>query len=108
MTVFDVIRNSLLAGLGIQETVKDFLDELVKRGELSESQGAKLLREWSKKAGKTSDQLSKNISEIISKTLLKMNLPTRDDMGKLNKEISSLSARLGKLESIIKESQKNG
>ena len=105
MTVFDVIRNSLLAGLGIQETVKDFLDELVKRGELSESQGAKLLREWSKKAGKTSDQLSKNISEIISKTLLKMNLPTRDDMGKLNKEISSLSARLGKLESIIKESR---
>ena len=55
MTFFDVIRNAMLAGLGIQEMVKEFLDDLVKKGELSESQGAKLLKEWTEKAGKTSD-----------------------------------------------------
>ncbi len=43
MSVFDIIRNSLLAGLGMQEKVREFVDELVKKGELSETQGAKLV-----------------------------------------------------------------
>jgi polyhydroxyalkanoate synthesis regulator phasin len=98
MTLFDVFRNAMLAGLGIQETFKEFLDNLVKKGELSESQGAKILKEWTEKADKTSDQLSKNISELVTKTLDKMNLPTKDDIEKLNKEIQSLSDRIKKLE----------
>jgi polyhydroxyalkanoate synthesis regulator phasin len=103
MTLFDVIRKALLAGLGIQEIVKEFLDDLVKKGELSESQGAKLLKEWTEKAGKTSDQLSRNISELITKTFDKMNLPTKDDIGKLQKEIQSLSDRIKKIEGIKEE-----
>lgn len=106
MTFFDVVRNVILAGFGIQEMVKEFIDELVKKGELSESQGVKLLKEWTEKAGKTSDQLSKNISELVTKTLEKMNLPTKDDIEKLNKEVRSLSDRLGKLEGIKEEGQK--
>ena len=106
MTLFDVIRNAMLAGFGIQEMVKEFLDELVKKGELSESQGAKLLKEWTEKAGKSSEQLSKNISEIITKTFEKMNLPTKDDIERLNKEVQSLSNRIGKLEGVKEEVQK--
>ena len=98
MTFFDVVRNAMLAGFGIQEKVKEFIDELVKKGELSESQGAKLFKEWTEKAGKTSDQLSKNISELVTKALEKMNLPTKDDIEKLNKEIQSLSDRIKKIE----------
>ncbi len=98
MTLFDVVRNAMLAGLGIQETFKEFLDNLVKKGELSESQGAKILKEWTEKADKTSEQLSKNISELVTRTLEKMNLPTKDDIEKLNKEIQSLSDRIKKLE----------
>jgi polyhydroxyalkanoate synthesis regulator phasin len=106
MTVFNLIRNAMLAGFGMQEMVKEFLDNLVKKGELSESQGAKLLKEWTEEAGKTSDQLSKNISEIMTKTLRKMNLPTKDDIEKLNKEIRSLSNRLKKLEGTEEEGRK--
>jgi polyhydroxyalkanoate synthesis regulator phasin len=98
VTLFDLMKNAVLAGLGIQEMIKEFLDELVKKGELSESQGAKLLKEWTEKAGKTSDQLSKNISELMTKTINKMNLPTKDDIEKLQKEIQSLSDRIKKLE----------
>jgi polyhydroxyalkanoate synthesis regulator phasin len=98
VTLFDLMKNAMLAGLGIQEMIKEFLDELVKKGELSESQGAKLLKEWTEKAGKTSDQLSKNISELMTKTINKMNLPTKDDIEKLQKEIQSLSDRIKKLE----------
>jgi len=103
MTFFDVVRNAMLAGFGLQETVKEFIDELVKKGELSKSQGVKLLKVWTEKAGKTSELLNKNISEILTRTLGKMNLPTKEDIEKLRKEIQSLSDRISKIEEIRKE-----
>ncbi len=105
MTVFDAVRKALLAGFGVQEKVKEFIDELVKKGELSESQGAKVVKEWTEKAGKSSEQLSKSLSELVSKTLEKMNLPSKDDIEKLNKKIQSLSARVKRLEGTKEEGQ---
>ncbi len=103
MTVFDVVRNAIMAGFGVQEKVKEFIDELVKKGELSESQGAKLVKEWTEKADKSTSELSKSMSELVSKTLEKMNIPTKDDMEKLNKKIQSLSTRVKKLEGTPEE-----
>jgi poly(hydroxyalkanoate) granule-associated protein len=105
MTVFDVVRNAIMAGFGVQEKVKEFIDELVKKGELSESQGAKLVKEWTEKADKSTSELSKSMSELVSKTLEKMNIPTRDDIEKLNKKIQSLSSRVKKLEGTPEESE---
>jgi polyhydroxyalkanoate synthesis regulator phasin len=106
MTLFDVIRKALLAGFGLQEAVSRFLEDLVKKGELSETQGAKLLKEWSEKAEKSSDLLSLNVSELITKSLKKMNLATRDDVARLNKEVRSLSKRLSKVEELREGPQK--
>lgn len=98
MTVFDVVRNALLAGFGVQEKVKEFVDDLVKKGEVSDSQGAKLIKEWTEKADKSSEEISKTLSDIIKKTLEKMNLPTSDDIDKLSKKLNALTARVKKLE----------
>ena len=103
MTIFDAVRNAILAGFGVQEKVKEFIDELVKKGELSESQGARLVREWSEKADKGSADLNKNFSEIMSKTLEKMNIPTKEEVDRLNKQIQNLSARVRKLEGVAEE-----
>jgi len=105
MTIFETVRSALLAGLGMQEKVKGFIDELVKKGELSESQGAKLIKEWADKAEKGTEGFSKNFSEILTKTLDKMNLPTKDDIEKLNKKIQGLSNRVKKLEGVKEEGQ---
>ncbi|MBI5027024.1 MAG: hypothetical protein HZC12_09935 [Nitrospirae bacterium] len=98
MTVFEIIRRALMAGLGMQEKVKGFVDDLVKKGELSETQGAKLVKEWSERAGKTTEEFTKSLSDIIGKTLEKMNLPAKDDIEKLNRKLQSFSVRLKKLE----------
>jgi len=103
MTFFNAVRNALLAGFGVQEKVSEFINELVKKGELSESQGAKLVREWSEKADKSTEQLTKSLSEIITRTMEKMALPTRDDVEKLSKKVQTLSARVKKLEGIKTE-----
>ncbi len=98
MALFDVVRNALLAGFGVQEKVKEFVDELVKKGELSESQGAKLVKEWSEKVQKNSEDMSKSFNEMIAKTLSKMNLSTKEDIEKLHEKIDSLATRVGKIE----------
>ena len=98
MTFFDMIRNAMLAGLGIQQTVKEFVDELVKKGELSESEAAKLLKEWAEKTGKSSELLSKTISELVAKAMEKMNVPTKKDLEDLEREVRELSGRVEKLE----------
>jgi polyhydroxyalkanoate synthesis regulator phasin len=98
MALFDILRNALLAGFGVQERVKEFIDELVKKGELSESQGAKLVKEWSEKAEKNTDEISKSLNELIEKTLSKMNLPTKSNIDKLDEKMNSLSSRIEKIE----------
>jgi len=96
--MFDLVRNILLAGLGAQEKIKESIDELVKKGELSESQGAKIIKEWTEKANKSSSELRENMSEIISRTLEKMNLPSRDDIENLEKKIENLASRISAIE----------
>ncbi|MEC4686396.1 MAG: phasin family protein [Nitrospirota bacterium] len=108
MTIFDVVRNALLAGFGVQEKIKESIDELVKKGELSETQGAKLVKEWSEKAEKSSDELTKSISDVLAKTLEKMNLPTKENIEDLNKKIKALSTRVKKLEATIEGSEQKG
>jgi len=98
MTLNEIVHKALMAGLGVPEKMKEMVDDLVKKGELSESQGAKLVKEWSDKASKTGEDVTKNITSFIDKTLEKMNIPTRDEVEKLEKKIMALSARVKKLE----------
>jgi len=107
MTFFDAVRTALLAGFGVQEKVAEFINDLVKKGELSESQGAKLVKEWTEKADKSTEQISRSLSDIISRTMEKMAIPTKDDIEKLNKKIRTLSARVKKLEGIKAESTRS-
>lgn len=106
MTMFDLVKNMLLAGLGAQEKIKESIDELVKKGELSESQGAKVIKEWTEKADRSTSEIRGDISEIIPKTLEKMNIPTKEDIENLEKKIQSLSARIELLETTQQESAK--
>ena len=98
MTIFDVVRNAVLAGFGVQEKVREFIDELVKKGELSESQGARLVKEWTEKADKGATDINKNVSDLMSKTLEKMNIPSKEEYERLNRKVQNLSARVRKLE----------
>ena len=99
MAIFEIIRNAMLAGFGMQERMKEFVDDLVKKGELSESQGARLVKEWSDKAEKNTEDMSKSLNEVVSRTLQKMNLSTKEDIQKLHEKMDSLSSRVAKMES---------
>lgn len=98
MTVTEVIKKAMLVGLGAQEKAKEFVDELVKAGELSKSEGATLVKEWVSKAEESSKDMDHKVKDAINAAFEKLNIPTRDDLEKLDRKIQGISARLSKLE----------
>lgn len=106
MTFFEAVRKALLAGFGMQDRVKELIDELVEKGELSRSQGAKLVREWSKRAEKSTIDVSQSLSDIINKTLQKMNIPTKEQFSKLDRKFQNISTRIKRLEESLQDKTK--
>jgi len=107
MSLFDVVQKALLAGLGMQEKVKEFIDELVKKGELSESQGAKLIKEWSEKAETSREEFDRNIKELVNKAVEKVHFPSRREIEELNKRLEALTKRVKRLEESMAEGKAN-
>ena len=98
MNINEIMHRALMAGVGIPEKLKELIDELVEKGELSKSQGARLVKECSEKVTKSGEDLSKGISELISKTLEKMNIPARDEVESIKRKLTALSSKVKKLE----------
>ena len=99
MIVADIIKKALLAGLGAQEKARELVDELVKKGELSQNDAASMVKEWTSKAEETRKEMDQRMKDAIAATLEKLNIPSRDDIANLEKKVQALSARLAKFES---------
>jgi poly(hydroxyalkanoate) granule-associated protein len=98
MIISEVIKRAMLAGLGAQEKAKEFVDELVKAGELSKSEAANLVKEWSSKAEQGTKDMDVKIKDAVAGILEKLHIPSKEDLEKLEKKVQSLNARLKKLE----------
>ncbi len=98
MLIGEVIKKAMLVGLGAQEKAKEFVEELVKAGELSKSEASTLVKEWSAKAEESTKEFDKRVKETVANVLEKLNIPTREDMEKLEKKVQALNSRLKKLE----------
>jgi polyhydroxyalkanoate synthesis regulator phasin len=96
MTLNELVHKMLMAGLGVPEKMKEMVDDLVKRGELSESQGSKLVKEWSDKAAATKDEFEKGVKDLVNKAVEKVNFPTRKEFDELSKKVDALSEMVKK------------
>jgi len=98
MVIAEIIKKAMLVGLGAQEKAKEFVEELVKAGELSKSEASTLVKEWTSKAEESTREFDKRVKETVGNVLEKLNIPSRDDLEKLEKKVQTLNARLKKLE----------
>jgi polyhydroxyalkanoate synthesis regulator phasin len=98
MTFSEIVKKAMLAGLGAQEKAKEFIDELVKAGELSKTEAASLVKEWVSKAEESTRDLDTKVKDAIANAFVKLNIPSRDAIEKLEKKVQNLSAKIDKLE----------
>jgi len=94
MNVADVIKRAMLVA-GSAGKSQEFVDELVRQGTFQE-RGSSLVKEWTSKAMESTGYDLK-VKDTIAGAFEKLNIPTRDDLEKLEKKIQGISARLSNL-----------
>jgi len=50
--MFETVKKAMMVGLGIQEKIKDFVDDLVKKGEVSKEQSGSLFKDLMRRTWK--------------------------------------------------------
>ena len=95
--MFDLIKKTMLTGVGLAAMTKDKVEELAKelteKGEMSEKEGRELVDDLLKKSEQAKKDLEKNVENIVEKVLGKMNLASKEDISKIEKRLKRLEKK---------------
>ena len=102
----DAAHKVLLAGFGIvaitQEEVEKFVAKLVERGEIAEKDGRKMLKDVMERRKQQAEEVRSETEEKVDKRLdemlVRLNVPTRDDIEALSKQIATLTRKVNALQ----------
>jgi len=90
----DFIRKSMLVGMGLatvtREKIEQTIDELIKKGEISEKEGKEAIDELVEKSREVKKELTDKIENIVSDTLKKLNIPSREEFQELKDKVERM------------------
>jgi polyhydroxyalkanoate synthesis regulator phasin len=96
-TLYDTTRLVLLAGIGAvslaQDEINNFVDKLVERGEMAESDARKLVREIRERREKLEQERRQSMREAKTRPAA----ATREDIEALNARIAELTRQIEEL-----------
>lgn len=96
--MFTTLRKAALIGLALTERAKEVADELVKKGEESQSEEAKRLKSFFESAEKGEHELNQKISDLGKRISDNIRFPSRADIDRLEKELADLAAQFRRWE----------
>ncbi len=104
--MFKLGRKMFLGGLGLasltKERANEIAQELIKKGELSQSESKEFVIDIMDKAEKEKDRLIEKIKPEIDKSLEKMNFASKKCVDNLEKKIDELGNKIDQLSKKIK------
>ena len=84
-----------MAGLGLfsltTEKAKSLAKEKIKKGELSEINEAKFVKDLMEKAKEAGSEIDKKVEKAVEKSLKKLNIPTRKDLDEIKRKLDDLA-----------------
>ncbi len=90
----DLIKKTLLAGVGLAlktwDEVEDLVKELVDKGKMSEKDGSKFLKDLQKRYEETQKKLEARVEKTVKEFLKKANVVTSDELKAVKKEVREL------------------
>ncbi|MEW6087516.1 MAG: phasin family protein [bacterium] len=94
----DIVKKLFMAGLGVaaltEEKVSKIVDELVKKGEISEQEGKGAVKSLLSQVEENKKFVEEKIQEQLEQIFKKAKLATQQDIEKLEKRIEKLEAVL--------------
>ena len=101
METQSILKKTLLAGLGVyslsREKAQEYMDDLVKRGELSKDEGSKFVKAMVDKAEEEAAFVKKMIDERVSQMISVIRPSMDDEIKRLEDKIEALSKEVKKL-----------
>ncbi|MBN2255544.1 MAG: phasin family protein [Deltaproteobacteria bacterium] len=92
----EFVRKSMLFGIGLatltREKIEDAVDELIKKGEMSEKEGRETIDDLVKRSKAVTDELAEKVEKMVAETLRKLNIPTRDEYLELKDKVERLES----------------
>jgi polyhydroxyalkanoate synthesis repressor PhaR len=103
----DIFKKTVLFGLGVfdltKEKAESIVDDMIKRGEMSQSDKAKAVKELLKGHDERMEKLKNKIDESVEKVTAKVKGKDKEEMTNLHKKIDELTKMVEKLEKKITE-----
>jgi polyhydroxyalkanoate synthesis regulator phasin len=94
----DIFRKVIFFGLGAiamtQEKAEEFVDELIKKGEVASTERYKAVDKLLKEADKQQKEFQDKVSESVQKTIANMGLPTKKDWDEMKEVLKRIEMRL--------------
>lgn len=101
METQSILKKTLLAGLGVyslsREKAQEFMDDLVKRGELSKDEGSKFVKAMVDKAEEETAFVKKMIDERINQVMSVIRPSVDEEIKRLEDKIDALNKEVKKL-----------
>ncbi len=93
----EALHRVMLAAVGtvglVQDEVEHFVNKAVERGEIAEKDASKTVRDVSEKRKGAGKEVDKRFEDM----LVKMNIPTKNDLNALNEKIADLAQKVDAL-----------
>jgi polyhydroxyalkanoate synthesis regulator phasin len=90
----DLIKKTLLAGVGLAlktwDEVEDLAKELVDKGKMSEKDGNKFIKDLQNRYEETQKKLEARVEKTVKEFLKKANVVTSDELKAVKKEVREL------------------
>ena len=95
----DIIKKTLLTGVGLAlktwDEVEELAKDLVDKGKMSEKDGRKFLQDIKKRYEETQKKLEARVEKTVKEFLKKSDVVTADELKALKKEVRELKKMVG-------------
>jgi polyhydroxyalkanoate synthesis regulator phasin len=96
--MFDVLKKSLLAGIGVVCMTADKVEELAKKivqeSNVPEAEGKKFVEEMLKRSNDARTSIEKMVHDSVTAVMSKIDVPRRADVEELKRKIAELEKKL--------------
>jgi|SRR5579863_918606 len=89
-----LLKTGILIGLGLSWKAKEYVDELVKKGQQDPSETAKRLRDWVEATERGGKEVREKLSGLCAGMAKKVKFATQQDLERLEREIAALAAQV--------------
>ena len=98
--MIDLIKKSMLVGVGFalktKDEIQDLAKDVIKKSKMSERDGKKFIRELEERYDSAKKEMENRVEKTVKELLKKGNIVSRDEIKELKNEIRELKKTLGK------------